>query len=228
MFLLDMRAQHKSKATGGYLLPFLGCFGSILSQSYAVFITMTPADSAPLFSGTPIVISDVRLRYAVKSQTTENVGSVAKVFQIPNTGDVPCNSSGPCSPDRRWKAAVGGTSIAAGDDNEFQEARVYCIAGPCPFTKIEKDSFSHGGRRFSAAVRNWSDVATFVLEANVMHRMSSNVILHSYPLIVEDTASFTVPAKAQGPSIEATVDRQEIVFPLGPVPKLSWANCEVR
>jgi hypothetical protein len=52
--------------------------------------------------------------------------------------------------------------------------------------------------------------------------------LHSYPVIFNRTASFTLPAKAQGPSIEATLDHQEIVFPLGPAPKLSWADCEAQ
>jgi len=61
-----------------------------------------------------------------------------------------------------------------------------------------------------------------------MHTMSSDEILQSYPLIFNQSASFSLPAKAQGPSIEATVDHQEIVYPLGPTLKLSWADCELE
>jgi hypothetical protein len=193
-------------------------------------IRLTPAYSVPAPEGTPIAVSDIRLRYAMKSRTTENVGSVVKVFEVPNTGDIPCDphGSGPCSPDGKWKAAIAGASLDAGEDNEFRDARVSCIAGPCPFTRIEKDSFSRGGQQIGVSVRNWSDTVSFVLEAEVMHTMSSDAILHSYPVIFNRTASFTLPPKAQGPSIEATVDRQEIVYPLGPKAMLSWANFEVQ
>jgi len=37
-----------------------------------------------------------------------------------------------------------------------------------------------------------------------------------------------LPAKAQGPSIEAEMNGSRIVFPLGPTPVLSWADCNVR
>jgi hypothetical protein len=191
-------------------------------------IRMKPAAVAPRSSGAPVVISDVRLRYGLKSQMTENIGSVVKMFEVRNTGDVPCEDKPPCSPDKKWKAAIWGASVDAGDDNQFQDARVFCIAGPCPFTKIEKDSFSQGGGHIGVLVRNWSDTATFVIQAEVMHTMSSDTILHSYPVIFNQTASFALPARAQGPSIEATVDRQEIVYPLGPAAKLSWADCDVQ
>jgi hypothetical protein len=191
-------------------------------------LRMTPAAAAPVPTGPPVAISDVRLRYAVTSQRTVNVGSVVKMFQVVNEGNVRCPSNGLCSPDRKWQASVGGASLDAGQGNEFQNARVSCIAGPCPFTKIQEDSFSHGGREIKVSVLDWSDPTTFVLEAEVMHTMSSGVILHSYPLIFNQTANFTLPPKAQGPSLEATVDHHDIVFPLGPLAKLSWADCEVQ
>jgi hypothetical protein len=37
-----------------------------------------------------------------------------------------------------------------------------------------------------------------------------------------------LPATAQGPSIEAELNGNRIVFPLGPSPVLSWAICNVR
>jgi hypothetical protein len=37
--------------------------------------------------------------------------------------------------------------------------------------------------------------------------------------------NFTLPAGSEGPSIEADLGGMEIVFPLGPALKLSWATC---
>jgi hypothetical protein len=191
-------------------------------------IHMRLASTASGTTGAPIAISDVRLRYSVKNQIQQNVGSVTRVFLVANTGNVPCGSDGVCSPDGKWKASIAGASLDAGEDSEFQDARVSCIAGPCPFTAIENDSFSRGGRKISVSVRNWSDSASFVLEAEVMRTVTAGEILHSYPIIFNRTASFTLPANAEGMSIEATLDHQEIVYPLGPEAKLSWADCDVQ
>jgi len=37
--------------------------------------------------------------------------------------------------------------------------------------------------------------------------------------------NFTLPVAAQGMSIEAQMNGSEIVFPLGPNLRLSWADC---
>jgi hypothetical protein len=175
-----------------------------------------------------VAIGDVRLRYTVPRVETEDIGSLAKVFEVANRGDEPCLPNSPCSPDGKWKAAIGGISLDAGAGNEFRNARVYCVAGPCPFTRIDRDSFSRGGRQIAVQVRDWSDPASFVIEAEVMHTTSSDTILYLYPIIFDQTASFTLPPKAQGVSVEATINRQQIVYPLGPQPKLSWADCDVQ
>jgi hypothetical protein len=109
-----------------------------------------------------VAVTGIRVRYAVKATTTVNVGSTAKVFEVVNTGGVPCEGRPPCSPDGKWKAAVGSLSLDAGEGHEFRNARVSCIAGPCPFTKIESDAFSRGGRSINATVRAWSDTVTFL------------------------------------------------------------------
>jgi hypothetical protein len=103
-----------------------------------------------------------------------------------------------------------------------------CIAGPCPFTAIESDGFSKGGRAISASVRNWSDTTTFLLEADVFRRQVGDAIRQAYPVIIDQAMNFTLPASAEGASIEAKIDGSAIVFPLGPTPILSWANCSVR
>ena len=183
----------------------------------------TGASPAP-----PIVLSDIRVRYATRSDLSVNAGSALKTFEVVNTGDVPCDRHGPCSPDGRWKAAIGGASLDAGENNAFHDVRVSCIAGPCPFTKIENDSFSEGGSHIGVTIRNWSDTTTFLLEAEVTHTTSGDVILQSFPAIFDRTMSFTLPASAQGPSIEATLNGMEIVFPLSPALDLSWAACTVK
>ena len=95
-----------------------------------------------------------------------------KTFEVANTGNVECRGRKPCSPDGRWKAAAGAMSLDAGPGNEFRNPRVSCIAGPCPFTKIDSDGLANGGRVFNVAVRDWSDPATFLIEAEVVHPMT--------------------------------------------------------
>ncbi len=119
-------------------------------------------------------------------------------------------------------------SLDAGADNEFRNARLSCIAGPCPFTQVESDGFSKGGRFITASVRNWSDTATFALEAEVFRSENSNTTQRLYPIILGRGLNFTLAAAAAGVSIEAEVDGSPIVFPLAPNGILSWATCEVR
>jgi hypothetical protein len=175
-----------------------------------------------------MILSDIRVRYATRSQISVDAGSATKTFEVVNTGDVPCDRHGPCSPDGKWKAAVGGAFLDAGENNAFHEARVSCIAGPCPFTKIEKDSFSGGGRRIGVTVRNWSDPTMFLIEAEVTHTTGGDEVLRAFPAIFDRAMSFTLPASAEGPSIEANLNGEDIVFPLGPTLALSWATCTVE
>ena len=192
-------------------------------------IRMVPVDQSDDASlAPPQVLSDIRVRYASRSEISVDAGSALKTFEVVNTGDVPCDRHGPCSPDGKWQAAVGGASLDAGENNVFHDVRVSCIAGPCPFTKIEKDSFSDGGSHIGVTVRNWSDTTTFLIEAEVTHTTNGDMIVQSFPAIFDRTMSFTLPGFAQGPSIEATVNGEEIVFPLGPTLDLSWADCTVK
>ncbi len=174
------------------------------------------------------VVSNVHVRYTIVSATLTNVGSGVKMFQSVNTGNVPCNGHQPCSPDGRWRAGIGSATLDAGPDNEFRNASVSCIAGPCAFTRIDSDDFSRGGRVIGATVRAWSDTATFVLQAEVVRPQISNVVRDTYPVILGRTMNFTLPAGAEGPSVEAELGGVAIVFPLGPNLFLSWAACEAR
>jgi hypothetical protein len=171
-------------------------------------------------------ITNVRVRFTVEAMTELNVGSEAKTFEIQNKGNVPCKGHPPCSPDGRWKAAQALGSLDAGPGRAFRDARVSCIAGPCPFTRIESDDFLKGGQTITVSARDWSDTATFLLEAEVSRLMVSATEHWSYPVIFGNGLSFTLPADAESVSMEADLDGQTIIFPLGPSISLSWANCD--
>ena len=173
-------------------------------------------------------IAHVRVRYSVKSTAEADIGSAVKTFDVTNTGNVLCKGHHPCSPDGKWKAALASSSLDAGEGNQFRNARVSCIAGPCPFTRVEFEDLSRGGRRVDVSVRNWSDTVTFLIEAEVVHPMVSDIVRESYPVIFGPALNFSLPPLAEGPSIEAEVNGDSIVFPLGPDLFLSWADCHVR
>jgi hypothetical protein len=178
-------------------------------------------------TGPTIAIGNLRVRYSTKAQRTMNVGIAVKTFEVKNTGNMPCNGQQPCSPDGKWKAALGAITLDAGTGNEFQNARVSCIAGPCPFTRIESD-VSKPSQKITAEVRNWSDTATFLVEAEVIHVMQSDINHQSYPVIFGSALNFTLPADAEGVSLEADTAGETIIYPLGPNLFLSWANCNSR
>jgi hypothetical protein len=175
-----------------------------------------------------VTVGNVKVRYTIKAVTTATIGSAVKTFQIENKGNVPCHGQHPCSPDGKWKAAVGAASLDAGKGNEFRNARASCIAGPCAFTKIDEDQFTRGGQIISVSARAWSDTATFLLEAEVFHTMVSEILHESYPVIFGQTLNFTVPPGAEGVSIVADINGETILFPLGPNLYLSWASCNSR
>jgi hypothetical protein len=174
-----------------------------------------------------VTVSNVRVRYSVKTTTEADVGSAVKTFQVVNTGNVPCRGRHPCSPDGKWKAALGSASLDAGEGNEFRNARVSCIAGPCPFARVEFEGLSRSGRIINVSARNWSDTTTFLLEAEVVHPMVRDIVRESYPVVFGQALNFSLSASAEGPSIEAEINGDSIVFPIGPDLFLSWADCHV-
>jgi hypothetical protein len=175
----------------------------------------------------PIAVSNVRIRYSTEATTQENIGTGVKTFEIKNVGNTPCQNSAPCSPDGKWKASVDSETLDAGEGSVFRNARVSCIAGPCPFTKIDYDGYSQGGRFIKVTVRNWSDTTTFLFQAEVFRPQISDIVRMTYPIILGTSLNFTLPPTAEGPSVEAELNGENIIFPLGPIPILSWAECNV-
>jgi hypothetical protein len=188
---------------------------------------MTPLhEETTAESRSDAAVTNPRIRYTVKATTEADIGSAVRTFQVVNTGNRPCQNQPPCAPGGKWKATIGSLSLNAGEGNEFRNPRVSCIAGPCPFTRIETENFSQERRRFSVSVRNWSDTTTYLVEAEVVHPMTSNLVRETYPVIFGRAMNFSLPATAEGPSIEAEVAGEAIVFPLGPDLLLRWADCQ--
>jgi hypothetical protein len=195
---------------------------------YIVHLVPLSKSSDDIPNRPAITVGNVRVRYSIKAMRTVNIGSAVQTFQVENVGNVPCHAQSPCSPDGKWKATIASTSLDAGPGNEFQNARVSCIAGPCPFTKIQSDEFSKGRQKLTASARNWSDPATFLVEAEVVHTMQSEIDHQSYPVIFGAALNFTLPTNAEGVSLEADMDGKTVIFPLGPDLFLSWASCNAR
>jgi hypothetical protein len=174
------------------------------------------------------LVANIRVRYTINTRAQTNVGSATQTFQVVNKGNVPCDHKSPCSPDGKWKAASKTVTLDAGADNSYGNVSASCIAGPCPFTRINSNGFIHGGRSISVSALNWSDTATFLMEAEVYHTAINSEVRELYPVIFGQTLNFTLPPTQEGVSLEAEIDGAPMVFPLGPNPSLSWATCNVR
>jgi len=174
------------------------------------------------------VVSNIRVRYTTNFQNEINIGTEVRNFQVVNKRDVPCAHRPPCSPDGNWKASRETFSLDAGPGNEYREIRVSCIAGPCPFTHLDSSGYADGGRNITVSALDWSDTATFLLEAEVYHSAISSNVRELYPVIFGQALHFTLPPTQEGVSIEAELDGTSMVFPLGPDLFLSWATCTQR
>lgn len=197
----------------------------VSDRLYVVHLTPVNATAA-IENQKQTKVTNVRVRYTVKIMSEVNVGSAVKTFEVQNKGNVPCNGNGPCSPDGKWKANTGSVSLDAGASNVFRDVRASCIAGPCPFTKIENDQPLPGAHNLTVSAIDWSDTATFLVEGEVFRTMMSALEHWSYPVIFGNGLSFTLPSSAESVSIEADLDGQTIIFPLSPSLFLDWATCD--
>jgi hypothetical protein len=177
---------------------------------------------------TQTISNNVMVRYSIKAAQVVNIGSVVRTFEVKNKGDETCSERPPCSPDGKWKAAVNSVSIDAGAGNQLRNFRASCIAGPCPFTRVEPSDLPQAGQTVTVTATVWSDTATFLVEAEVAHPMVSDLVRNSYPVVFGDALNFTLPPAAEGVSLQAELNGESIVFPLGPALILSWADCDAR
>jgi hypothetical protein len=204
--------------------------GRLETPSQLHVAALTPL--VPVTAKAPVrpatLVANIRVRYTINTRAQNNVGSAVRTFQVVNKDNVPCDHQSPCSPDGKWKAASATVALDAGADNAFGNISASCIAGPCPFTRIDSSGFIHGGRKISVTALNWSDTATFLMEAEVYHTAISSEVRELYPVIFGQTLNFTLPPTQEGVSLEAEVDGAPMVFPLGPNLSLSWATCNVR
>jgi len=197
-------------------------------QLYVLRMDPVRQKSASRTSEPETTVGNVLVRYSTKSTTTPNIGSAARTFQVPNKGNVPCHGQNPCSPDGKWKAFETSVTLDAGQGNEFQNARASCIAGPCPFTTLDASQLTRGGRNITVTARTWSDTATFLVEAEVIHPMVSDIGRELHPFLLGRAFSFTIPSAAEGIKLQAEMNGETIVFPLGPALILSWADCNTH
>lgn len=197
-------------------------------ELYIAALVPLPSKTVTRSNRPEVAVSNIRVRYTINSRADTNVGSAVRTFQVVNTGNVACDHQGLCSPDGKWKAASASASLDAGADNTFSNVRASCIAGPCPFTRIDSSGFIHGGRNISVSALDWSNTTTFLMEAEVYHTAISSNVRQLYPVIFGRTLNFTLPPTQEGVSLEADVDGSPMVFPLGPALNLSWATCTVR
>jgi hypothetical protein len=195
---------------------------------YVAAMTPLPQPSAVTADAPRFLVSNIKVRYTVNSEREDDIGSAVQTFQVVNKGNIPCNHQAPCSPNGNWKASKNGVSLDAGAGNQFRNVRASCIAGPCPFTRIDSSGFINGGRNITVSALDWSDTATFLLEAEVFRTELSSNVRESYPVIFGQTLNFTLPPTQEGVSIEAEVDGMPMLFPLGPDLYLSWATCTSR
>jgi hypothetical protein len=202
-------------------------FRSMMRRLYVASMEPEPAAvRASAEAGRPVsVVSNIRVRYTENYQTDEDVGSAVRTFQVVNHGNIPCRRQAPCSPDGIWKATRVTVTVDAGVGNEFRNVRASCIAGPCPFTRIDSSGFQQPGRTLTVSAEDWSDTATFLLEAEVVHTTIGSNVRHSYPVTFDQSLNFTVPPTQEGVSLEAEINGAPMVFPMGPDLFLSWASC---
>lgn len=202
--------------------------GPIKDQIYLARLVRLHAEQTAAAQANQMTLGDLRVRYSVKVSATLNVGSFARTFEARGSGGLPCDGASTCSPDGRWKAVPSSVSYDAGEGNEFREARVSCIAGPCPFTSVQRANWANPGRMMKVTVLGWSDTTTFLVEAEVTRTQVNDSIRYSIPVVFGNGMDFTLPGTAEGPSIEADLNGTEIVFPLGPDLYLSWASCALK
>jgi hypothetical protein len=207
------------------LLKYRATIRSLENELYVEALEPLPQETESPVSHTAQVVSNIRIRYTYNTETDSEVGSAVNTFQVVNKPNIPCNHQEPCSPDGRWKASSGSISMDAGAGNEFGNVRASCIAGPCPFTRIDDSRFKNGGREITASAIGWSSTATFLVEAEVFHPAMTSGVRESYPVIFGRDLNFTVPPTQEGVSIEAEISGAPMVFPLGPELYLSWATC---
>jgi hypothetical protein len=200
----------------------------IPSPIVLAYMAPVPARTATSASGPEAVLSDIRLRYSENTEISADIGSIAKTFEVENTNGVPCDERSPCSPNGRWKASERSISFDAGPQSAYHNVRISCISGPCPFTKIRNESLSDNGRLLSISVLDWSDTTTFLVEAELVQHKPASIVRQSYPVEFGETLDFALPPSAEGPAIEAELNGEDIVFPLGPELILPWASCTTK
>ena len=192
-------------------------------------VRMISTEAPPPAAGPhPTPINGIRIRYTVNERADTDIGSVVKSFQIANQGNVPCKQGDLCSPNGLWKEAKGSITLDAGTGNIFRNVRASCIAGPCPFTRVDSSGFQSDAQKIVVSAVDWSDTATFLVEAEVYQESIESKLRMAFPVLYGRDMHFTAPPTAEGVTIEADVGKTPTVFPLGPDLYMDWGICSSR
>lgn len=203
-------------------------FRSTARRLIIAALAPTESPAAPAPNAHLSNVGNIRIRYTVNTEHDQNVGSEARTFQVKDQGGMRCGTRELCSPDGLWKASRSALTLDAGTGYEYRDVRASCIAGPCPFTRIDANGFTHGGRTIVVSALAWAGTVTFLVEAEVFRTSIGSNVRESYPILFDRTLNFTAPATQEGVSIEADLGGTPMVFPLGPDLDLSWATCTSR
>jgi hypothetical protein len=68
----------------------------------------------------------------------------------------------------------------------------------------------------------------FLVEGEITRTVITESTRRFFPAIISRTLTFALPPGAEGLALEATLNGDTIVFPLGPKAMLSWATCNVE
>ncbi|MGH9591171.1 MAG: hypothetical protein ACRD25_12305 [Terracidiphilus sp.] len=206
---------------------FLIGINANVNQIHVIRMTSTAAPPPPV-GPHPTEIHDIRIRYTINDRSDNDVGSAVKVFQVVNRGNVPCRQGDLCSPNGLWKEAKDSVTLDAGSGNVFRNVRASCIAGPCPFTRIDSSGSNRDAQKIVVSAAAWSDTATFLVEAEVYQESIVSKLRVAFPVIYGRDLHFTAPPTAEGVTIEADVGNAHTVFPLGPDLYMNWGICNTR
>ena len=84
-----------------------------------------------------------------------------------------------------------------------------------------------GAAQAGQDVRSYCD-EQHALQADVYRQQLDNAVRSFRPVTLGRVLFFRLPEAAEGPSIQAELDGEPIVFALSPQPTLTWADCSVR
>ena len=151
-----------------------------------------------------------------------------KTFQIQIMGNIPCNGS-TLFPGRQMEGGNQFRVPGCGRGKRFPKCQGFLYCGPLPFhAELIMTAFPREG----ATSRSPCAIGRIRPHSCFRRRCSdpqiSDLVRMTYPIILGTSLNFTLPPTAEGPSVEAELNGENIIFPLGPDPcfELGRLQCQ--